>query len=174
MKQLFTMMAGYNRWANRRLYAAAARLPRDDYFADQKAFFGSLHGTLNHILVGDRVWMRRFTGEGPYPSRLDEILYDTLEDLTAAREAEDERIVAFADALTNERIAGTFTYTPLTDPTEITQPLAGALVHVFNHQTHHRGQAHCLLTQLGHDAPPLDLIYFQRETGIGIETSILG
>ena len=65
MKQIYTMFAGYNRWANRRLYAAARTLPDADYRSPRGAFFGSLHGTLNHLVVADRIWMRRFTGEGP-------------------------------------------------------------------------------------------------------------
>ncbi|MGD9743229.1 MAG: DinB family protein [Dongiaceae bacterium] len=73
-KPLFEMMAGYNQWANRRIYEAVARLPDADYRADRGAFFGSLHGTLNHLLGTDRIWMRRFTGAGEAPS-LDLILY---------------------------------------------------------------------------------------------------
>ncbi len=170
MHKHFAMFAAYNRWANDRLYKAAARLPDTDYRADRGAFFGSLHGTLNHILVGDRVWMRRFTREGPQPTRLDEILFDTLPALAAARRDEDARIIAWVDGLSEADFSGTFSYRTLTRPTEITQPLAPALAHFFNHQTHHRGQAHTLLTIAGgrDAAPELDLIYFQRETGIGL------
>src|SRR5260370_22332210 len=97
MKPHFAMMAGYNRWANERLYEAARALPDADYRAQRGAFFGSLHGTLNHLLVADRIWMHRFTGNGPAPTRLDEILFEDLAALEAARIEEDERIVAHID-----------------------------------------------------------------------------
>lgn len=158
----FRTFARYNRWANGRLYAAVASLPDADYRADRGAFFRSLHGTLNHVLVGDRIWMRRMTGEGPAPSRLDEILFEDLAGLHEARAAEDERIVAFVDGLADARIMAGLTYQN-TSGKSFTQPLAQILAHFFNHQTHHRGQAHTILTSLGHDAPELDLIFFLRQ-----------
>lgn len=170
MKEHFSMFAQYNRWANERVYEAAAEVSDAEYRKDRGAFFGSLHGTLNHLVVTDRIWMRRFTGEGPAHTRLDEIAFDDLSTLSIARREEDERIIFYVDTLSEGEIAGTFTYTPITTSDEVTQPLGPALAHFFNHQTHHRGQAHCLLTEIGgHDfAPPLDLIYFQRETGVGM------
>ncbi len=170
MKDHFAMFAGYNRWANRRLYAAARALPDAEYRAPRGAFFGSLHGTLNHLLVADRVWMRRFTGAGPVQTRVDEILFDDLPSLAAERDAEDTRIIAYVDRLTEAGLAAAFTYRTIIRPEEISQPLAPALAHFFNHQTHHRGQAHCLVTEVaGNDATPsLDLLIFQRETGIGL------
>jgi uncharacterized damage-inducible protein DinB len=162
------MFAGYNAWANRRLYDAAAQLADADYRADKGAFFGSLHGTLNHILVGDQVWMRRFTGEGPSPTQLNAILHDDLAALRQAREAEDARIIAYIGGLTEAAIAGTIRYRTITGPMDIEQPLGAALPHFFNHQTHHRGQAHCLLTMLTGQAPSLDLILYQRDTGVGL------
>ena len=170
MKTHFVMFAGYNSCANRRLYAAANALPDADYRAPRGAFFGSLHGTLNHLVVADRIWMRRFTGEGPVQKRLDEILFDDLDALTAAREAEDERIVRYVEGLSEAGLAATFSYRTIASPQDITQPLAPALAHFFNHQTHHRGQAHAILSAIaGNDAAPsLDLILYQRETGIGL------
>ncbi len=90
--------------------------------------------------------------------------------LRAARAAEDVRISGYIDTLDAETIAGTFSYRTIVRPVDITQKLAPALGHFFNHQTHHRGQAHCLLTEIGgrEAAPSLDLIIFQRETGIGL------
>ena len=76
MIEQFAMLAGYNSWVNERLYDAAALLPDAEYRADLGAFFGSIHGTLNHILIGDRIWMHVFTGEGKKPTELDAILYD--------------------------------------------------------------------------------------------------
>jgi uncharacterized damage-inducible protein DinB len=167
----FGMFARYNRWANRRLYAAAAALPDEDYRADRGAFFGSVHATLNHLLVGDRIWMHRFSGAGPTYSHLDLLLHERLEDLLTAREAEDERIVSWTESLDDEYLARSFTYRTVGGPPrEVTQRLAPALAHFFNHQTHHRGQVHAVLTGIGGRAaaPELDLIYFQRETGIGL------
>ncbi len=168
MKALFAMLAGYNQWANIRLYNAAAALTDDQYREDRGAFFGSLNGTLNHLLVADRVWMRRFTGTGPQPSALDEILYEELADLEAARMAEDERIIAYIRDLSEEALSGQLRYRRMTRPEEVSQPLAPLLSHFFNHQTHHRGQAHCILTALTGDAPSLDLLVYQAETGVGM------
>jgi uncharacterized damage-inducible protein DinB len=170
MKAHFAMFARYNEWANRRLYDAAAELTDADYRAEKGAFFGSVHRTLNHLLVTDRVWMQRFTKDGPTYTKLDAVPCADLVMLRKEREAEDGRIIAFVDRLDEDRLAATFSYRPISDPTEITQPLAPALAHLFNHQTHHRGQLHCLLTVIGgrEAAPSLDLIYFQRETGVGL------
>jgi uncharacterized damage-inducible protein DinB len=172
MQAHVAMLARYNEWANRRVYASAARLAYADYRADRGAFFGSVHGTLNHLLVTDRIWMRRSTGEGPAYDRLDLVLHEDFPALRAEREAEDARIVRWVVGLDGERLAGTFTYRTIVNPRELTQPLAPALAHFFNHQTHHRGQVHALLTAIGgrDAAPELDLIYFQRETGIGLTT----
>jgi uncharacterized damage-inducible protein DinB len=170
MKSHFAMFAAYNRWCNERLYEAAAKLSDADYRAPRGAFFGSLHGTLNHLLVADRVWMNRFTSEGPSGYRLDQILFEDLAGLGAARIEEDERIIAYVDALTESDLAATISYRTIASPMDVTQPLAPALAHFFNHQTHHRGQAHTLLTIAGGNpaAPSLDLILFQRATGIGL------
>ncbi len=161
----FAMMAAYNRWANARLYAAVAGLSDAEYFEDRKGFFGSLHGTLNHLLAGDRIWLRRFTGEGDAPEALNAILYDTFPELRAARETEDDRIVATIDRYDETALAGTLRYSN-TAGTAFEQPLSAVLMHFFNHQTHHRGQAHDMVSQTGRKPPELDLLYFMRETGI--------
>lgn len=158
----YRMFARYNEWANRRLFEAAGKLSIEQYRADRGAFFKSMHGTLNHLLVTDRIWMQRFTGEGEAPTRLDAILFETLDDLRIAREAEDSRIVRYADGLDEGRIAGTIKYRRVSTPQEFEQELAPALAHWFNHQTHHRGQAHAILTSLTGEAPELDLLFFQR------------
>src|SRR5262245_3945673 len=106
MKSRYVMFAAYNGWANTRIYAAAGTLPETDYRADSGAFFKSMHGTLNHLLVGDRIWMRRFTGAGDAPDRLDAILYDDFAALRQARAEQDERIADYIDRLTEEDLAG--------------------------------------------------------------------
>jgi len=158
----YRMFGHYNAWANGRLYAAVARLSPEQYRADRGAFFKSVHGTLNHLLVTDRIWMQRFTAVGDAPNRLDAILFETFDDLRAAREAEDRRIVEFVDGLDEARIAGTIKYRRVSSPEQFEQQLAPALAHWFNHQTHHRGQVHVLLTGLIGEAPELDLLFFQR------------
>jgi uncharacterized damage-inducible protein DinB len=162
MKSHFSMFAAYNAWANAQLYNAIAILPDEDIRLDRGAFFKSILGTLNHILVADRIWMKRFTGDGDAPSKLDTILYDDFSFLRVAREAEDSRIIQWIDDLLPASFAGRFTYTTVTDMRTVSQRIAPALAHFFNHQTHHRGQTHALLTGLGENAPALDLIYFQR------------
>jgi uncharacterized damage-inducible protein DinB len=168
MTDRYKTFAGYNTWANARIYEAASRLSDADYRADRGAFFKSVHGTLNHLLVADRIWMHRFTGDGPSPTRLDEILFADFSDLRAARRAEDARIVDYIGGLTDADLAGEFRYRTIVNPVDIAQPLAPALDHFFNHQTHHRGQLHALLTAMTGNAatPGLDLITFQRESGM--------
>jgi uncharacterized damage-inducible protein DinB len=168
MRSHFTMLAAYNAWANEQLFEAASKLSDADFRADRGAFFRSVHGTLNHLLVTDRIWLRRFTGKGEAPDRLDAVLFDHLAELRAARRAEDRRIVAYVEELSQEALGWRIRYRTISDQTEIEQPLAPALAHFFNHQTHHRGQVHCLLTGLAGEAPSLDLIHFQRETGTGL------
>src|SRR4051812_37467348 len=158
----FRMFGGYNEWANQRLYEAAAQLSDEQYRADRGAFFKSVHGTLNHLLATDRIWMARFTGAGDAPASLDAILFERVEELRAAREAEDRRILSYVDGLDEARMAGTIRYRRVSAPEWFEQQLAPALAHWFNHQTHHRGQVHALLTGLVGEAPELDLLFFQR------------
>lgn len=162
MLQHFRMFAAYNAWANERVYDAAAELTVEEFNRHVGVFFGSLMGTLNHVLAGDRIWMKRFTGTGTAPTSLDFITAPDLVRLRAEREAEDQRILDWINGLSAETLEGRFTYTTVTDLRTVSQRLAPALDHFFNHQTHHRGQAHAALTALGRPSPVLDLIYFQR------------
>jgi uncharacterized damage-inducible protein DinB len=164
MKTRYTMFAGYNAWANRRLYDAAAQLSDADYRADRGAFFKSMHGTLNHLLTADWVWMRRFTGQGPAPDRLDTINHEHLADLWVAREAEDRRIAQYIESLDDTTLAGSIRYRRISSPDEFDQALMPALDHFFNHQTHHRGQAHSILCGFGRRDLVLDLLAYQRGT----------
>ncbi len=158
----FRTFARYNQWANRRLYAACASLHEADYMAPRQAFFGSLHGTLNHILVGDRAWMGRLTGHPANIKSLDQILYGDFAGLRVAREAEDAQIIAYMDALDEPTLNSTLRYKNMAGESVAT-PVRFVLAHMFNHQTHHRGQAHGLLSQTSVKPPPLDLIYYLRE-----------
>lgn len=161
----YKMFAGYNAWANARVFEAAEALTDTDYRANRGAFFGSVHGTLNHLLVTDHIWMRRFTGAGDAPDRLDAILFEQFDALRQARVAEDARIVRYIAGLDDSALHGTITYQRVSTPDGVTQPLMTALAHWFNHQTHHRGQVHALLTALSGHAPELDLLAYQRLAG---------
>ena len=160
LKAYFDQFAVYNRWANRRVYQDAATLPDDVRKRGAGLFFGSLHGTLNHMLVADYIWMRRFTDDGPRPERLNQVLYEDFSELRTARQAEDERIVGFVTGL--QEYDRVITYQNSTGKT-FRQALGPALAHFFNHQTHHRGQLHAGLTIAGIREPAsLDLLALQR------------
>jgi uncharacterized damage-inducible protein DinB len=162
MQQHFRMFAAYNKWANGRIYEAASQLSHDEFERNTGAFFKSMMGTLNHLVAADRIWMKRFTGEGDAPTTLDAIIARDFARLRVLRTAEDERIIKWIASLTAKELSGRFTYTTLSDMRTVSQRLAPALDHVFNHQTHHRGQAHMILTALGKPSLQLDLTAFQR------------
>jgi uncharacterized damage-inducible protein DinB len=162
MKAIFTQFAAYNRWANARLYAAALALPDEAYKRPVGVFFASLHGTLNHLLVTDRMWLCRLTGEGTHFDPLDAILYDDLAELARARAREDERIIAVVSGYDDAVLVRAHSYKTTSGAPKV-QPIADILSHVFNHQAHHRGQAHACLSIVTDTEPPsLDLLAFQR------------
>lgn len=156
MTQHWRHYARYNRLANEALYEACAALPDGERRRDLGAFFRSVHGTLNHLLLGDRIWMTRFEG-GNHPStNLGATQHEEFADLRMARAAMDARIEAFFVHLPPDFTAGTIRYVnnaglASEDPLEILLP------HFFNHQTHHRAQVHTLLSQLGQGPLVLDL-----------------
>jgi uncharacterized damage-inducible protein DinB len=159
VKEHFALMAQYNAWANARLYRMAGQLSDEQYGRDVSAYFRSLRGTLNHLLATDRIWMWRLTGTGVAPTRLDAILYEDLAGLTEARRAEDGRLVSFVENLTDEQLEATIEYRTLNGSLQ-QQKLREVLAHLFNHQTHHRGQAHAILTALGMKEPDsLDVLW---------------
>jgi uncharacterized damage-inducible protein DinB len=150
-------MAAYNAWMNGTVYAAAAQLGDAERKADRRAFFGSIHSTLNHILWGDRVWLPRFSG-GSYPAgRIGEDLYDDFEALQAARRAMDDDITAWAAQLDTAQLAGTLTWFSAIAQREMSRPRWLCVMQMFNHQTHHRGQVTTLLRQAGVDPGVTDL-----------------
>jgi uncharacterized damage-inducible protein DinB len=158
----FRQLAEYNRWANLRLYAAALDMPEEIYRRPTGVFFGSLHGTLNHLLLTDRIWLKRLTGEGEHPNRLDAILYDDRRDLVGARIAEDARLLGVVAGYNDADLDQAVAY-QTTSGKPYSQALKDILLHLFNHQTHHRGQAHaCCSILTGTEPPTLDLLMFQR------------
>ena len=158
----FRQLAEYNHWANRRIYAAALALPDAQYRQRTGVFFGSLHGTLNHLLLTDRVWLKRLTGEGEHPSRLDAILFEDRHELARARMAEDARLTRVVGGYSDADLAAPLSY-KTTSGAPHQQMLRDILLHLFNHQTHHRGHAHaCCSIVTGREPPSLDLLQFQR------------
>ncbi|HEY4169420.1 MAG TPA: DinB family protein [Reyranella sp.] len=156
MSEPWAQYARYNRLANELLYAACARLSGADYRRDLGAFFGSVHGTLNHLLLGDTIWMTRFEG-GTHPSTgLNTILFEQFEALHAARQAMDRRIERFFADLPSGFDRGSVRYVN-NSGFDTEDPWQVILAHFFNHQTHHRAQVHTLLSQLDQDPPVLDL-----------------
>ena len=157
------MMGRFNAWANRRVYDAAAGLDDAECRkARPAAFFGSIHGTLNHLLVVDLLWFGRIEGTDPGVTGLDQILYDDLAELRAAREAEDARIVGLIDAMSEDDLAREVSF-KLKTGASVTMSVGQMLATVLNHQTHHRGQVHALLKEAGVPPPPLDIVYYLAE-----------
>jgi uncharacterized damage-inducible protein DinB len=158
----FQTLAAYNSWANFRLYDAVGRLAPGEFEKKRPAFFGSIKGGLNHILVGDRIWLGRMLGKDSGLRALDGILFDDFVSLRAARVAEDRRIEDFLATIDDTVLRGSLTHTTIVQPTTLVTPWPFVLGHFFNHQTHHRGQVHDMLSQTEVAPPPLDLLYFIR------------
>jgi uncharacterized damage-inducible protein DinB len=170
----YQALARYNAWMNEKLYATAARIPDAERRRDVGAFFRSIHGTLNHLLLTDRAWLWRFTPDPrvaesrdaagnpiEMTGRLDQELYADFEQLRRERGRTDADIIAFAAALTPERLVEEMTYRT-TAGVEQRHVRWWAVSHFFNHQTHHRGQVTTLLMQVGHDPGVTDLIALLR------------
>jgi uncharacterized damage-inducible protein DinB len=151
------LMAEYNRWMNEKVYAACATLTDEERKRDRGAFFKSIHTTLNHILNGDGIWLGRFNGKS-YPSLPPpQNLHDEFDHLRAARVGLDEEILAWARTMTPETLAEPMTWTARIYNFTQTQPRWLLVAQMFNHQTHHRGQVHAMLTAAGIDVGPTDL-----------------
>lgn len=169
------VMARYNRWMNEKLYAVASSLGDAERKKDRGAFFGSIHGTLNHLLLADRVWLGRFTGPAPVGGELgpggiralDQELYANFDELRRERVKTDSGIDAYVATLTEDALAGPLRFVRRGTQNEL--PLWHALAHLFNHQTHHRGQLTTLLMQAGQDPGVTDLVAMLRDPSIESE-----
>ncbi|MGJ7903914.1 DinB family protein [Lysobacter sp. 1R34A] len=170
LREHAVLMAGYNRWMNDKVYAAAARLPHEAVAEDRGAFFGSILGTLNHLLVADLIWLHRFASFHPThfealepirtaapPTAIDQRLHDRLAPLQAQRSELDVRIEDWARGLTDADLDHVLVYANSKGVVS-RRDFAGLLMHFFNHQTHHRGQVTTLLTQAGEDVGATDLM----------------
>lgn len=164
-----SLMATYNQWMNEKLCAAAATLPAQELSADRKAFFGSILGTLNHLVVADIIWLKRFAAHPagfnalepirrlPDPRGLNQQMFDDLDQLAAQRTLIDQTIIAWTTALREADLDVTLHYAN-TAGIKAERDFYGLLIHFFNHQTHHRGQATTLLCQAGVDVGSTDLL----------------
>ncbi|WP_229219467.1 DinB family protein [Duganella sp. BJB1802] len=163
------LMAAYNASMNQKMYAAAARLPHADLTADRNAFFGSILGTMNHLLAADTIWLSRFATHParysalapmldlPAPSSLTHSFGDYLPSLLAHRHRLDAIVTEWAPQVSAEHLAQTMEYRSTRG--DLYRKHFGSLVlHFFNHQTHHRGQVSTLLTQAGVDIGVTDLL----------------
>ena len=151
----YRALSRYNRWMNGNLYAHAASLSDEQRKQNAGAFFKSIHHTLNHILLADRVWMGRLTGVHFAVRSLDDELYSHFETLRAERVATDKTIIDWIDNLSESDLGAMLTYKRITGDQTASMPLRLVLTHFFNHQTHHRGQVTTLLSQQGIDLASL-------------------
>ena len=149
----FPLMARFNEWANARLYDCVARLPQADYQRDAGIFFGSIHTTLNHLLLVDRLWCSRIEETEHGFTSLTEILYKDLDSLRAAQVAEDARIIALADRLTPEDMGRPVRYRRMIGSGMEETRIGHILATLFNHQTHHRGHVTAVVSQCGVEPP---------------------
>lgn len=169
LREHAVLMAAYNRWMNDKVYAAAAQLPHEAIAADRGAFFGSILGTLNHLLVADQVWLHRFAAHPsrfaaldpirarPRPLDIAAIVHDRLPPLRAEREALDALIETWVVELSESDLDHALDYASMKGvPSR--RRFGSLLMHFFNHQTHHRGQTTTLLTQAGVDVGATDLL----------------
>lgn len=163
------LLASYNQWFNGKIYDAAGELAHEKLVEDRHAFFRSILGTLNHILVGDIIWLKRFAGHPahhralepirarPRPEALDTILHEDLASLAGDRRSVDELIIAWAEEITDDDLLHPLEYRNMKGVPG--RKLFGTLVlNLFNHQTHHRGQVTTLLSQEGIDVGVTDLL----------------
>ncbi len=155
----FRTMAHYNLWMNERLYAVCAEIPDGERKRDRGAFFKSIHGTLNHLLLGDKLWLGRFLDRPFRVDSLDRELYADFDQLRAERERTDRQILDWSGSLDEAALARDFRFTTIVNPGEHVFPFRHVLLHFFNHQTHHRGQVTTLIKQAGHEPGVTDLMW---------------
>ena len=154
-------MARYNRWQNENLYGVADALSEDERRKERGAWFGSIHKTLSHILWGDQTWMGRFTDWPPpgvgIPDSVD--LFPDWSTLKSGRQDFDQKIIGWADHVDDAWLAADQTFYSGSTKRDWTRPRWMLVTHMFNHQTHHRGQVHSMLTQAGGRPSDTDLTF---------------
>jgi len=156
MRDHLVQLGRYNRWANDRILTVCSDLGEAACRTDTGGFFNSLHGTLNHTLAAEQIWLARWVGDPPPFETLDIILHEDWRHLAAARRHQDETLIALVDSQTDQDLAEMLAYRNMAGiPLEMQKGLA--LLHLFNHGTHHRGQCHHMISVLGGEPPVLDL-----------------
>lgn len=150
-------MARYNRWMNDKIYDAAETLSDEQRKADRGAFFRSVHGTLNHLLLGDQAWMQRMKGQSVTMTSPAQVLHEDFQALRTARAAMDQDLMDWAVHLESVESSRSFSFFSVVYQKQITMPYVAAVMQIFNHQTHHRGQITTLLSQLGVDVGITDI-----------------
>lgn len=158
-------MARYNAWQNESLLKAAATLDDAARRQDRGAFFKSIHGTLCHLLWADRMWLSRFAGTPKPTLRIHESgdLVAEWEDFVAQRSEWDGRIADWAGSLSADWLADDLVWFSGATQREMRKPRALLVAHLFNHQTHHRGQVHAMLTAAGARPDDTDLMLLEPE-----------
>lgn len=156
------LMAQYNEWMNSRLFALCATLSDTELHEDRGAFFKSIYATLNHIAYGDLAFLSRFTGNPSAVPELGMDLFGTFEHLRSERTALDQRILVWSVSLSPAWLAELLTYTSKIDGRTRTAPKWVLVTHMFNHQTHHRGQITTLLSQLGLNFDSTDIPFMSQ------------
>ena len=163
------LMAEYNEWMNAKLYEAAKGLSDEELGANRKAFFGSILGTLNHLIVGDTNWLKRFSTHPanysslvivqnlPVPTSLDQMVFPDIGSLSIHRKMLDQTIMEWARSITDRDLDFVLSYSN-TKNVAAKRNFFSLIMHFFNHQTHHRGQATTLLSQAGVDAGVTDML----------------
>ncbi|MGZ2258039.1 DinB family protein [Roseobacter sp. A03A-229] len=160
------LMARYNRWQNSQLMPVLEALPPAELEKDRGAFFGSLMATANHLLWGDTIWMSRFDAsvEPPAVDATDNTrLHPTIQSWAADRFRMDGWIMLWAQEIGALELRGELSWFSGMTQREMTAPMAAAVVHFFNHQTHHRGQIHAMLTAMGQEAPVSDIVFMPED-----------
>ncbi len=154
-------MARYNRWQNQNLYGVADTLDDAERRRERGAFFGSIHKTLSHLRWADQTWMSRFASDvakplGGIPDSVS--LFPDWDELKRERAGFDETMIGWADNVDPAWLTGDLTWFSGALGRELTRPVSILVTHFFNHQTHHRGQVHCMLTQAGGKPHATDLM----------------
>lgn len=153
----FEMMASYNEWMNEKLYSVCADIPDEDRKKDLGAFFKSIHGTLNHLMYGDKVWMGRFIEQPLKGVNMADEFYSSFNELRQERQKMDKDIISWTQQLEQSWLDKLFTFTSGVDGKTRSITTWVLVTHMFNHQTHHRGQLTTLIKQLAYEPGITDI-----------------
>lgn len=166
--EIFETFARYNRWMNEKLYAICDGMSDEERKRDLGAPFQSIHGTFNHLLLVDRLWLGRFQNEEFHFKSLGDELYSDFDELCHERSKTDDAIDAWIATLSESDLASAFTFHSRSRNQDNTFLLSSVMLHFFNHQTHHRGQISAMIETLGYDCGVTDLLWLP---GLETETS---